>query len=206
MLAKLIHQLLEDDVKPIIIDTGYDPPLTDVYGDVDIIRDDAQPRNISRWWNRGLDAAHAVQSFIDEEYVVAILNDDLVLPPEFVTTLAQAITDTGAAAAYPDQHGLRQRGQYILHDVVVPISLYRRMTGYAFALRGSAAIRADETLQWWYGDDDIDWTARARGGSVLVGGLTAQHLMPNSTTVGELAEQAGRDRETFINKWGRAPW
>ncbi len=205
MLSKLIHQLLEDGVKPIIIDTGYDPPLTDVYGDVDIIRDDVEPRNISRWWNRGLDAAHAVQSFIDEEYVVAILNDDLVLPPGFVSRLASAIMRHDAAAAYPNQHGWQRDGDFV-HRIAAPISLYRRMTGYAFALRGSKQIRADETLQWWYGDDDIDWKARQRGGSVLVGDLTVQHLLPNSTTVGELATQAGLDRGRFEAIWGRTPW
>lgn len=204
MLANLVRQLAADDVRVVVVDTGYDPPLTHLSNDlIDIIRDDAQPRNISRWWNRGLDAVHEVQRWVDDEYVVAVLNDDLVLPPRFVRRLAAAIVDTGAAVAYPDQHGF---GQDQLHTYVGPISLYRRMTGYAFALRGSANIRADETLQWWYGDDDIDWTARQRGGSVLVGGLTVQHLCPNQTTVGELQVQAGLDRGRFEAKWGRTPW
>lgn len=202
MLQSLIDRLVADGVHVVVVDTGY--PLGTTWRNVYTLRDATEPPNISRWWNAGLDLVEHMEN--GREHTVALLNDDLVVPPGFMQTLAQALADTGAAAAYPDQHGMRGQGQYILHDVPIPISLYRRMTGYAFALRGSAGIRADETLQWWYGDDDIDWTARQRGGSVLVGGLTVQHLQPNSTTVGELAEQAGRDRETFINKWGRAPW
>jgi hypothetical protein len=203
MLTNLTGQLHADGVKIVVIDTGYDPPLSLGYWDnVDIIEDNRSP-NISRWWNLGLDAIHEVQRWIDNEYVVAVLNDDLVIPPRFVQQLAEAIKNTGAAVAYPDQHGF---GRNHLHQYAGPISLYRRMTGYAFALRGSANIRADETLQWWYGDDDIDWTARQRGGSLLVGGLRVEHLRPNETTVGELAEQTGRDRRQFEAKWGRTPW
>lgn len=203
MLANLCRQLDGDGIRVIIIDTGYDPPLTTLGRDVgmEVIRDDADPPNISRWWNLGIEVAKAYEG--SEEHVVAILNDDLIIPPKFVQQLADALERHGAAAAYPDQHGF---GVDKNHAFAGPISLYWRMTGYAFALRGSAGIRADETLQWWYGDDDIDWTARQRGGSVLVGGVSVTHLSPNASTVGKLAEQAGRDRQTFIDKWGRAPW
>lgn len=202
MLANLIQQLLSDDVRPVVIDTGYDPPLVRRdWGNIEIIVDVAQPPNISRWWNLGLDHVKAREG--DNEYVVAVLNDDLELPRRFVQQLAEGIVQTGAAAAYPDQHGF---GQNHLHQFAGPISMYRRLTGYAFALRGSANIRADETLQWWYGDDDIDWTARQRGGALLVGGIRVAHLRPNETTVGELAEQTGHDRRQFEAKWGRTPW
>jgi hypothetical protein len=207
MLADLCTQLFEDGVRPVVIDTGYEPPITDI-DSMDVIRDDAQPPNISRWWNLGLDAVHDVQKWIDADYVVAVLNDDLKIPSGFVQSLADTIKNTGAAAVYPDQHRhfITGKPHVLIHTVAEPVSLYTRMCGYAFALRGSANLRADETLQWWYGDDDLDWRARQAGGSVLVGGLQVEHLCPNQTTVGALAEQAGRDRQTFIDKWGRAPW
>lgn len=205
MLANLCRQLVGDGVHVVIVDTGYDPPAHDGgTHDITIIRDDTDPPNISRWWNLGLDYIHDNEMWAaTKDYVVAVLNDDLVIPPQFVQKMAAALVRHGAAVAYPDQHGF---GQDYKHTFSGPISLYRRMTGYAFALRGSMNIRADETLQWWYGDDDIDWRARGMGGSVLVGGVSVQHLSPNSSTVGKLAEQAGRDRQTFIDKWGRAPW
>lgn len=111
--------------------------------------------------------------------------------------------------AYPDQHRLlgpgKDSGVMIFKDAA-PISLYARMPGYAFSMRGSAKLYADEDLQWWFGDDDLDWRIRQNGGNALVGGLQVEHLSPNLSTVGELAEQAGRDRQTFKDKWGKTPW
>lgn len=212
MLANLVSRLINDDVNVVVVDTGYEPPWGTYHGKVTVLRDVVDPPNISRWWNLGLNYVAKAQRLEStnpdgyssrDEYVVAVLNDDLVVPRKFVQQLAEGIVSTGAAVAYPDQHGF---GRSHLHQYVGPISLYRRMIGYAFALRGSANIRADETLQWWYGDDDIDWTARQRGGSLLVGGLSVQHLRPNETTIGKLAVQAGLDRGRFEAKWGRTPW
>jgi hypothetical protein len=207
MLAGLCTQLFEDGVRPVVIDTGYEPELTDI-DSVDVIRDITQPPNISRWWNLGLDYIRTIENYDvnSDEYVVAVLNDDLRVSPGFVQKLADTLVSTHAAAAYPDQFGLLGPGRVWQHTIAEPIDLRTRMCGYAFALRGSANLRADENLAWWYGDDDLDWRARQAGGSVLVGGLQVEHLCANQTTVGTLAEQAGRDRQTFIDKWGRAPW
>lgn len=199
-LLPLVTQLLEDDVHVAVIDTGLHQSVVkqlDVPG-VGVIPYHYRWKNISAWWNLGLDA---VAEFMGgDEYVVAVLNDDVVVPAGFVQTLAGAIEHYGAAAAYPDVYNVG-------HDhVQKTIPDGPRMAGFAFALRGSAGIRADESLAWWYGDNDIDWQARQMGGTVLVGGLKIQHLYANSTTVGELAEQAGRDREVFVAKWGAAPW
>lgn len=213
MLEKLVAQLSADGVRIVVVDNGYEPSYDSDDGIVSIVRDPQDPPNLSRLWNIGLDWARyhhergIAENMIDadEDYLVAVLNDDLVVPSKFVQQLAAVVEETGAAAVYPDQHGVCV-GASMKFTTAEPISLCYRLCGFAFALRGSANIRADESLQWWYGDDDIDWTARSRGGSVLVGGLRVEHLRPNETTVGALAEQAGRDRQTFIDKWGRAPW
>ena len=197
LLYTLVSQLVEDGVRVVVVDTGYEPQLTSQSPDVTVLRD-LGPVNISRWWNRGLDF---VSTFMgQDDYVVAVLNDDIVVPPLLVQRLAAVIESTGAVAAYPDVYGVGR--DYIQRD----IPFGARMAGFAFALRGSAGIRADESLVWWYGDNDIDWQARQKGGVVGVGGLKIQHLYANSTTVGELADQAGRDRETFTKKWGQPPW
>lgn len=200
-LANLVSQLLASDVHVVVVDNGYERPWHHPHKNVHVIRHIEDPPNISRLWNLGL---HRVASFEEtEDYIVAVLNDDLEVPALFVQTLGYVIDRYDAAAAFPD---VNMRG----HDVVLrspgPVPLSDRLTGFAFALRGRAGIFADETLAWWYGDDDIDWTARQRGGSVLVGGLQVRHLHPNETTVGVLAEQAGRDRQTFVTKWGKTPW
>lgn len=206
MLDKLVSQLSADAVRVVVIDNGYEPPYENDDGIVEVLRVEQDPPNLSYLWNYGLGWVRGGHNFeLEGDYVVAVLNDDLVIPAMFVQQLAAVVEETGAAAVYPDQHGVC-RTHSMKFTTAEPISLYHRMCGYAFALRGSARITADETIKWWYGDDDIDWTARTRGGSVLVGGLRVEHLRPNETTIGMLAEQAGRDRQTFIDKWGRAPW
>lgn len=199
-LRNLVEQLLEDNVNIVVIDNGvrfeHDSPF------VHVIRDFENPPNLSRLWNVGLKYVRDVTDS-DEQYYVAVLNDDLVLSPQFITTIAREMRRTGAAVGYPDQHA---RGANLLLTDVRPYPLQLRMTGYAFVLRGSAAIFADETIKWWYGDNDIEWQARSKGGTLMVGGISVNHLTPDQTTVGVLAEQAGRDRETFIKKWGMAPW
>lgn len=200
-LVPLVEQLVKDDVHVAVIDTGLhhsvSEQLTKMPG-VGVIPYHYQRKNISKWWNVGLNFIKEIEE--DNEYVVAVLNDDVVIPQGFVQVLAGAIEHYDAAAAYPDVYSLGA------DHVETRIPQGPRMSGFAFALRGSAGIRADETLEWWYGDNDIDWQARQKGGTVLVGGLLIEHLYANSTTVGELAEQAGRDREVFVAKWGMAPW
>lgn len=177
---------------------GVDAPNTYVtvyYGDP----------NISRWWNHGLNKAAALaRSRSHDEWNVAIINDDAIVAPGWVETLSTAMRSTTAVLAYPDQCGGQQ---HILHTVAGPVDLRQRITGFVFMLRGEAGLELDESMVWWYGDDDLDWTARGKGGSLLVPGIPVQHLHPNESTNArpELAAQAGRDRETFIAKWGRAP-
>jgi hypothetical protein len=63
-------------------------------------------------------------------------------------------------------------------------------------------------MAWWYGDDDLDWEAREKGGALLVPGIPVEHRDPNGAMRDrpELHAQAGRDRATFKAKWGRTPW
>lgn len=202
-LTNLVVTLDRDGVHIVIVDTGYERGVLGAIAelcensDFTVIPDRTEPKNISRWWNRGIDYVTQIQALLapGEEYVVAVLNDDIVIRPGFVRALADAIIRHDVVLAYPDVYGL-QRDQ----DFHQPSAW--RMSGYAFALRGSADIRADESLQWWCGDNDIEWQAFQKGGTVLTAAATLQHLYPNSTTTGPLAEQAGRDRETFRAKWG----
>jgi hypothetical protein len=207
-LRNLVTRLVADDVNVIIVDTGYDR-IRIVHPKVSISQDLTLPKNIQRWWNVGLRRAYKAQELLvklgkttDEEFIVAVLNDDVVVPAGFVQTLASALERTGAAAACPAP-GMRAPEMLVDYLRNAP-----RMLGFAFALRGSLGLLADESFGWWYGDNDLDWQARDRGGVVHVGGSWDgfQHLYPDSTTTGELAEQAGLDRQTFIKKWGVEPW
>lgn len=208
-LTNLVKVLHEDDVKVIIVNTGYDVEELNGRGlgspenPTMIIQDFREPKNISRWWNLGLRCAEYQNFYLThderEEFTVAVLNDDLMVEPGFVQALANGIMHYDVAASFPDVYGMHR-------DQVFNHPSHWRMSGYAFALRGSLRLRADENMQWWYGDNDLEWQALRAGGVVTVGGLGIRHLYPNSTTVGELAEQAARDRQTFEAKWGSSPW
>lgn len=201
MLAALLTDLNPEHT--VIVDHASTPP---VIADVArVIRCDCTP-NISHLWNLGL-------NYVDSRargtgYFVAVLNDDLRIPPGTLEGLAEALDDTGAAVAFPDVHGLLRPGQTDVRTKPGPVNLFTRMTGFCFMLRGSIGLRADEELVWWYGDDDLEWRAAERGGTVRVGGVTVEHLSPNgsvATDVG-LAEQTVLDRATFVAKWGNPPW
>lgn len=202
-LTNLVNTLVNDGVHVIVVDTGYEKALN--FGGawqtrISILRSPVLDKNISTWWNMGLNLAEFLA--YDHgmyDYTVAVLNDDIVIKSGFVRRLSDAIFQHDAAAAAPDVWGW-QRDRLYTEPAGSP------MPGFAFALRGSKQLRADESLKWWYGDNDLSWQAMQAGGLVTVAKLPLQHLYPNSTTVGALAEQAGRDRETFIAKWGRAPW
>ncbi len=213
MLADCINSVIDQVDRIIVVDNGSVPAIDpdQWYGQhVSVWSLPMDPPNISRLWNFGLDAAlgaaqAATPAGVSAQWDVAVLNSDVVVPPGWIETLSTAMRSTAAVLAYPDQHGGQQQ---ILHTKAEPIDLRQRITGYAFMLRGEAGLRLDESMAWWASDDDIDWTARERGGALLVPGIPVEHRAPNISTNErpELAAQAGRDMETFEKKWGKRPW
>lgn len=202
-LFNLVRTLGGDGVHVIVVDTGYDEnPEQWLYSHwenpVAIIRDHRQPKNIQRWWNLGLEHAEHWNTVLggEQEFVVAVLNDDIVVESGFVHALARGIIDHDVSGAFPDIYNMNR--DFAFHQVS-----HWRMSGWAFAMRGSQRFRANERLVWWTGDNDLEWQMLRDGGIVTIGGLKHQHLYPSQSTVGELAEQAGRDRETFKEIWGR---
>ena len=170
---------------------------------VEILTHGEKPPNLSRLWNLGLDAAaeHAKQAGADQ-WDVAVLNDDVIVPPGWFNICAHTMRKHGGAAACTQPAAPR----VLVHTEPGPINLHYRICGYAFILRGELGLRADETIRWWHGDDDLDWRSRKAGGTVVIPGQI-EHLHPNEQTTGVLAAQANRDRATFSQKWeGLLPW
>lgn len=208
LLADCISSVVDQVDRVIVIDNLSAPPIDPDpwHGKVGVVSLPIDPPNISTLWNVGLALADAQAHQYDaDEWDIAVLNSDVVVPPGWIDALSAAMRSTTAVLAYPDQHGGRQQ---ILHTKAEPIDLRQRITGYAYMLRGEHGLRFDEDLAWWYGDDSADWTAREQGGALLVPGIPVEHRCPNGSMYErpELAEQAGRDRETFLQKWGRTPW
>lgn len=204
MLADCINSVVDQVDRVIVIDNESDPPVDpDPWqGKVGVLCVALDPPNISRLWNIGLAIVEGASP--TDEWDAVVLNSDVVVPPGWVDALSAAMRATAAVLAYPDQTGGREQ---ILHTRAEPVDLRQRIAGYAYMLRGESGLRLDESMAWWYSDDDLDWQARQQGGALLVPGLAVVHRCPNESTNArpELLEQAGRDRETFITKWGRAP-
>lgn len=168
----------------ILVDTGSPDHLAQ-YGYLEIVRDDG-PRNISRWWNLGLDHAVKVAGNAPA-WNVAVLNDDVIVPPDWIARVTSALRASSGTLAYPDT-------QY-------------KITGFAFVLAGELGIRADERFVWWYGDDDIQFQAAQHGTVVTVPNAAVEHRYRSVQTYEsvELIQQTERDRESFVAKWGRMP-
>lgn len=139
-------------------------------------------------------------------HAVAVLNDDVQLPPSFAARMIETLRDTDCTITFPDQGPgiVNQFPGANMHG-----KAQKRITGYAFVVNGTHGIRCDEDFKWHYGDDDLDWQARRDyNGTCEVPGITVKHLYPSKSTNASpvLTEQAGRDRETFVKKWGKPPW
>lgn len=208
MVADCINSVVDQVDHITVIDNLSNPRIDPEpwHGKVQVVWAPMDPPNISAFWNVGL-ANSELNAYRAgaPRWDVAVLNSDVVVPSGWIDTLSTAMRSTTAVLAYPDQHGGREQ---ILHTKAEPIDLRQRITGYAYMLRGETGLRLDESMAWWASDDDIDWVAREQGGALLVPGLAVEHRCPNGSMYErpELQAQAGRDMETFRNKWGRTPW
>ncbi len=190
---------LRDQVDRIVlvVNGGYNG--TDLR-DASVMRDRNPSPNISRWWNLGLIAAQAkAQVRGQDRWNVLVINDDTIMGPGSVAKLAEGLRAWGdrAQMAFP--------GPW---DQLFTAPGPDRVTGWCFMLRGEGGLRMDEELKWWTNDNNLDWDARAAGGTAMVTGVDHQHLHPNGYTVArpDLTEQAGRDMARFVEKWGRPAW
>ena len=198
-----------------VIDNASDPPIA--HGDVDgadyLAHDGEQPPNLSRLWNRGIDVAHTVANGSRaSRWDTLVVNDDFVAGRGFVNALQSPLRGTHAVLSSPyvfDGTSGQQRGRVDVYEAPGTLAgVGTRMAGFAWMIKGEAGLRLDESLRWWYGDDDLAQQACAAGGRLVVHGTTWEHRHPDEGTAGNplLAEQAGRDRATFVAKWGFQPW
>lgn len=207
-LARCVEAISPQVDAVVIVDNGSDPPacppIVDGRGHL-LIHDPEQPPNLSKLWNEGLNVAHAHAYDAGlHGWDVAVLNDDAEPPPGWFETVAAAMREHGCAAGSSDAHGTLTAP--LIYREARTDNAFHRLCGWAFVLRGESELRADERLRWWYGDDDLDWRARQAGGTVVIPGFPVPNTRANSTTVGALAEQAGKDRATFVEKWSESPW
>lgn len=192
----------------------YEPFGSFLDSKISFIDDIEQPKNISRWWNRGIAASAAyARAFGQAEWNVLIVNDDVVSCPQLVRALDVGLREPTLSVppgarpvlAYPDNYPPYSRAEF--HAAPGQVQLSTRISGWCFMLRGETEIQADERFQWFYGDDDLDWRCREQGGAVMVPGCAVEHLHPNELTHAspELSARTHVDRQLFHSKWGTLP-
>jgi hypothetical protein len=161
-----------------------------------------EKRNISRWWNIGIDRCkEEARRAGAARWDIAILNDDVIVPADWFDRVAGTMRSMKVAAG-----SMSTVGMTTLHTRPGNTALWQRMQGFAFILAGELGVRADESLEWWCGDNDIDMQSRLKGGTVLIPDTGVKHLYPDQSTDGVLREQTAVDMQRFVQKWGFRPW
>jgi hypothetical protein len=165
-----------------------------------VMGDPEQPPNLARFWNNLFDAcAHLAGEFGREQWDVAVFNDDAVVPPAWFDLCSAGLRGhEKAAVAHTGAHG--PVGAPTLLDRY-PYERFARMCPWAFVVKGESDLRADESMRWWFFDDDFCRQAIDTGGVLQVPGPPVLNANAVESTVGVLAEQAEKDRATFEAKW-----
>lgn len=190
---------------------AFSPPAEGHVRSVAILRDPEQPPNLSRLWNMGLDHVEsAAVARRHEKWDVAVFNDDAIVPPGWFDTVSAGLRsplDCGPGPAACCTHTYGEPARAPLMKIIPDGDLFNRMCPWAFVMRGELGLRYDERLRWWWSDTLLDWNLRRAGGVMSVPGPQVVNELANESTVGVLAEQAGRDRAMFEQITGDpAPW
>jgi glycosyltransferase involved in cell wall biosynthesis len=204
LLTALVASLGRQCDRIVVLDNASAPPadeeqLQSAAGvPVLVLGDEEQPPHLSRFWNVLLDhIADEAKREGHDEYDVAILNDDSVVPAGWYNACATALRghDTAVIAH------TAQTSPALLTDLHNDPG--NRMCPHAFVIRGELGMRADEDMRWWWFDTDLDLRARRSGGVLSVAGPRVVNARANSTTVGVLADQAQADGAVFAAKWSQ---
>lgn len=194
-----------------IVDNASEPPVEydpawPEPGAIKLGHNPLQPPNLAALWNDALNniAAEAAEAGFGR-WDVALLCDDVETPPGWYDAVSGTLRAFNASAA--SAHKYQWLSQPML-KIAPDGDFASTMCGWAFVLPGEKGLRADESMHWWFLDNDLDWQARKADGMVLAPGPVAANGQPGHWTnvKPELGEQAGRDRETFRAKWGWVPW
>lgn len=185
----------------IIVDNASDPPVPDDEWPVNVtvVHDPLQPPNLAYLWNSQLDSIH--DSRLSSEWDVALLCDDVLMPPDWFDRVSGALRAHPTAAAASTHSYTPIVEPYLLTQLSNGAD---RMCPWCFMLPGERGLRANEALLWWWTDTHIDMLARQSGGTLIVPGAIAtnERIGEYTNSKPELAEQAGRDGDTFQAIWG----
>jgi len=143
---------------------------------VDVLVFGCPDENIHRIWNQGAQQARDWR----QADAVAILNDDIRLPPRTLHTMYQVMIANGF-----DCIGIDQKAPFGLADSTPDIqeitgSVERLMLGvttWCFLININAWQDIDEQYEWWWGVGDLFVKIQQSGGRLgYVKGLGIEHI------------------------------
>ncbi len=193
----------------VIVDNASTPPVDQAHLQasvpehcaVTVIRDEEQPPNLSRIWNVMFDHCETYEADV---WDVAVFNDDSVVPAGWYNVVATALREhETAAVAHTGDRPIRE--PYLLTNFDFPRD--KRMAPHAFVVRGELRLHSDESMHWFYFDDDFSRQAIQAGGVLGVPGPVAVNALASQRTMRSqsLQEQVHKDMATFAAKWGGTP-
>ena len=135
-------------------------------------------RNISAWWNTGLDACDGR---------ALVLNDDVEATPEALGALLTALQT--ADLVYVPGRNKKAR---------------TRISGWCWGIDSRAALRPSTVYHWWYGEDDLYSRAHEAGWRIECVDVDVRHIDRGGFGVApEFAEAVKADRAMYEDRWGR---
>lgn len=167
---------------------------------------DAEGLGIHDMWNAGIDEARVRHGGRAD---VVLLNNDISIGPRFLRRLIRGLHVNPACAAVCGNYD----GRPSVGTVPVRGICANRydgtggLAGFAFALSAewlAGGFRFDESMRWWYGDNDLCLSIEKAGGWYgLVADAGVVHLDGGSQTATPdgWAEQIAADKAAFEAKW-----
>src|SRR6185369_521821 len=193
-LLSLVVSLGSQCDRIVVLDNASTPPVDEKHLQssvpehctVEVIRDEEQPPNLARFWNVMFDRALAHSKKWHGQWDVAVLNDDSIVPAGWYNAAATALREhETAVVAHTGDRPIPAPD--LLTDFNFDRS--RRMAPHGFVVRGEAGLRADDSMHWWYFDDDFCRQAIQAGGVLGVPGPVVVNSQANQSTAGVLVEQ-----------------
>ena len=171
---------------------------------VSVTKVDGQP-GIHVMWNTAMTRCHAGSH-------IFFLNDDVVLSGRSLDVMSALLDRDKRIGLLSPNYDSRQFAQPtfdVAHTCRGRYDGTGGIPGFAMMLAADLAAqwRFDETMKWWYGDDDlVHWVVRqVRRGACLTGLATCANNSSwtiNNDPPINFAEDVARDKSIFLMKWG----
>jgi hypothetical protein len=198
-------EAIEDQVDEVILVAT--PGKTELFEFSDIIVSHDGTVNISKWWNLGLNmvATYMVRHWPSApRYDVAIINDDVIVPPGWFDAVSTKMREMRAAAACAGSRLMMPE----LYTHVGPVTgISNPLEGFAFIVAGELGLRANEDIPWYFSDNYMDWESRKLGGTLVIPGFNVQHLYPNGQMTNDFLILNAQGIQAFVDLYGGLrPW